>query len=253
MDMTAEEKQKLADTFDGWRHEIDLGDGVVTNGSEAALTKLKQKAWEMEKKWFKDKKVLDIGAWDGYFSFLAERWGASEVTAMDIAPSPGFDIAKRILKSKVKYVIKDLIDATPENLGVFDTIIFGGVLYHMKFPFLSLHRVANLMKSGGNLVLETHSPQQLNKGEFADLPLMFFYPNDEFSKDESNWCGPNICCIEHWLDKTGFEVDKIIYSQGPDRYVFHATRTNKKIELECEDVRINRSNNAVHQPKIVLS
>ncbi len=29
------------------------------------------------------KSVLDVGAWDGYYSFLAERAGASRVVALD--------------------------------------------------------------------------------------------------------------------------------------------------------------------------
>ena len=65
--------------------------------------------------YFKDKKVLDIGAFDGFYSFNAEECGAESVTALDgyvwlgktTATKKGFDIAKQIKGSKVKEVIVD--------------------------------------------------------------------------------------------------------------------------------------------------
>ena len=52
--------------------------------------------------YFKNKTVLDVGAWDGIYSFYAEEHGASSVTALDgyiwankcWASKRGFDIAK---------------------------------------------------------------------------------------------------------------------------------------------------------------
>src|ERR1700680_2181300 len=43
---------------------------------------------------FAGKTVLDIGAWDGYYSFLAERGGASRVVALDHY-AWGVDFARR--------------------------------------------------------------------------------------------------------------------------------------------------------------
>ncbi len=61
-----------------WWHSIDLGDGVVTPGykspelleTELAALRLPDLA---------GRSVLDIAAWDGYFSFAAERLGAARV------------------------------------------------------------------------------------------------------------------------------------------------------------------------------
>ena len=36
----------------------------------------------------RDKTVLDIGAWDGWFSFQAERCGAKRVVALEPLPNP---------------------------------------------------------------------------------------------------------------------------------------------------------------------
>ena len=55
------------------------------------------------------KTVLDVGAWDGFFSFEAERRGASRVLATDSfvwknkswGSKAGFDLATRVLRSNV--------------------------------------------------------------------------------------------------------------------------------------------------------
>ena len=147
--MTVEEKRELVNSYDKWWHTMDFGDGVKSNGMKIDCEQ-EMKIWKLDRpEFFKDKSVLDIGAWDGYHSFYAERSGASSVTALDgytwldksWASKRGFDIAKEIFNSKVKEKPMDLMDATPENLGKFDVILFAGVLYHLRNPFQALEIV----------------------------------------------------------------------------------------------------------------
>src|SRR5579859_2611907 len=60
-----------------WYHSIDLGDGIVTDGFSKTFLEGPQLPD------FAGRTVLDIGAWDGYYSFLAERRGAARVVALD--------------------------------------------------------------------------------------------------------------------------------------------------------------------------
>ena len=63
-----------------WYHSISLPGGVVTpgvNNSPVALERLQLPAS------LSGKTVLDIGAWDGFYSFEAARRGASRVLATD--------------------------------------------------------------------------------------------------------------------------------------------------------------------------
>ena len=72
---TPTEIQARADAIQ-WFHSIPLGDGVVTKG-------LAEKA--LPESCFPDvsgKSVLDIGAWDGYYSFMAERLGAKVASSV---------------------------------------------------------------------------------------------------------------------------------------------------------------------------
>src|SRR5690349_3121264 len=90
-----------------WYHHIDLGNGIVTPGGDIPgkdkldFVKLPADLTGMT--------VLDIGAWDGFFSFEAERRGAKRVVATDSyvwrvgeQGNAGFQLARRALRSKVE-------------------------------------------------------------------------------------------------------------------------------------------------------
>ncbi len=65
-----------------WFHSIDLGNGLVTPGA-GKIDKLTQMANVYFALGLHGLSVLDVGAWDGFFSFEAERRGAARVLAAD--------------------------------------------------------------------------------------------------------------------------------------------------------------------------
>jgi 2-polyprenyl-3-methyl-5-hydroxy-6-metoxy-1,4-benzoquinol methylase len=60
--------------------------------------------------------VLDIGAWDGWFSFEAERHGAA-VTAIDCVEVPNFLEIQKKLGSRVSYRILDFYELPEAGFG----------------------------------------------------------------------------------------------------------------------------------------
>src|SRR5579862_2781770 len=127
----------------GWYHSLELPDGKVIPGLltlEQLKTRISRYPIPQD---LRGKRVLDIGAWDGWFSFEMERRGAS-VVAVDAVPSGNFLRARELLGSKVEYLVADVYDLRPSDLGVFDIVLFLGVLYHLKHPMLALERVCAL-------------------------------------------------------------------------------------------------------------
>jgi len=185
-----------------WFHRIDLGDGIVTPGLDDSPAKLAA----LELPSLVGKTVLDIGANDGFFSFAAERAGASRVLAVDgpawgdhdsLGSKRGFDFAREILNSSVEDLRCDLHDLTPELVGAFDVVFLLGVLYHLEDPLNSLRQVARLTNE--LLVVET----------FVDMtwtrrPAAAFYPRAEINEDASNWWGPNPAAVRGMLRAAGF-------------------------------------------------
>ncbi len=168
-------------------------------------------------------RALDIGAWDGPYSFELERRGA-EVTALDIQDPDitVFNAVKEIKKSSVTYARGSVYDATPETLGNYHLILFAGVYYHLKNPVLALQRIRRLLKNGGVLFIEgasgtdhlaevlskTSGLGKLRKDRIAEvvdrLPLAYFDAEHRIYAHWSNWWFPTTRCLEALLLDSGF-------------------------------------------------
>src|SRR5258708_3402667 len=189
-----------------WFHSIDLGQGVITRGiddTQAARLAGLQLPTDLS-----GRSVLDSGAWDGFFSFEAERRGAARVVAADYYSwhgqgwgtgrgKAGLELAREVLGSRVEDVDIDVMDLSPERLGTFDLVLFLGVLYHLPNPLLALERVASV--ASDFLVLET----VVDMVGF-DRPAAAFYPGRELNGDPTNWWGPNEAAVHGMLRTVGF-------------------------------------------------
>ena len=192
-----------------WWHTIDLGNGVVTPGRDETPVRLPLLHLPSS---LAGRTVLDIGAWDGFYSFAAEGLGAERVVAADEfawqhlgTGRRGFDCAHRALGSKVEPVEIDVMDLAPEKLGgTFDIVLFLGVLYHLRDPLAALARVRSV--TGDLLVLETHVDMLGTR-----RPAAAFYPDRELYGDDTNWWGPNVPALTGMLRATGFTDVSVVH------------------------------------------
>lgn len=191
-----------------WVHQIDLGQGLITPGRWEPHP-LIIKAFDTID--FSGKKVLDIGCWDGLWSFEAERRGAAEVYATDFISQrsyneqPTFMLAHRALGSRVKYFPKTSVFDI-ESLGVnnFDVVIFCGVYYHLRCPLTALAKLRSVMNEGARIVIEGDAIFGTER-VYAD----FFYSSWHLD-DPSNWWVPSIRCLEEWVQSSFFQVQHSI-------------------------------------------
>ena len=212
-----------------WYHSIELRPGVVTPGRAAERNVLPFLGIPAD---LSGKTVLDIGCWDGFFSFECERRGAKRVVATDIWETMGraaFDFARAELGSAVEPVQASVYDL-PDLLGRerFDLVLFLGVLYHLKHPLLALEKVAEVTAPGGLAIVET----AVDAESLMDRPLMAFYPGDELNGDPTNWWTPNVPALASMLGVSGFgDVVSRVQLYGGNRSVFHAVKVSDA-ELE---------------------
>ncbi len=223
-----------------WWHRIDLGDGIITPGVDNTPYKLKQLGIPDS---LHGMTVLDIGASDGFFSFEAERRGASRVLATDVwtgqcwgmQAKRGFDLARSALDSKVEDMEIEVLDISPEKVGVFDMVLFLGVLYHMPHPLLALERVFSV--TGEQLILETHIERV-----GGSRPAMVFYQGSELNRDPTNWWGPTPSAVEAMLSSVGFR--KVIkFKEYPPR---EPLSLHRKIEAAVPFLRNKYATRAVY-------
>ncbi|HLH39805.1 MAG TPA: DUF1698 domain-containing protein [Bryobacteraceae bacterium] len=183
----------------GWYHSIDLPGGGVIPGIQSIEHLRARIAQYPIPQDLRGKRVLDIGAWDGWFSFEMERRGA-EVVAVDSARQQTFFEAKKLLNSKVEYIVEDVCHLSPRDIGYFDIVLFFGVLYHLKHPLLALEKVCALATDMACIeTLVTDDPPQPDA-----IPLLEFYETTELAGQFDNWCGPNTSCLMAFMRTAGF-------------------------------------------------
>lgn len=208
-----------------WRYSIPLGNGVVTPGeltSEQINIKLKGLHLPDD---FEGKSVLDIGAWDGFYSFECEKRNAGRILAIDdpVWSKPdgkaGFDYARSVLGSEVGSMNLSVYDLLPEIHGTFDITLFLGIIYHLKHPLLGLEKIAAMTKE--LLIVESYCIE-------SDEPIMKFHanvPNTDKAFDPSNYWEPSILAIKEMLKEVGFtNLNDFGGEYQPKRVTIHALR-----------------------------
>jgi len=183
----------------GWYHSMELPDGRIIPGFQSLDCLRRRIAQFPIPGDLRGKRVLDIGAWDGWFSFEMERRGA-EVVAVDSTAFERFRIARELLGSKVEHRIGDICRLSPRELGYFDIVLFLGVLYHLKHPMLALENVCEL--STGMVCLESFVTD--DGSDPSAKPVMEFYETTELCGQFDNWVGPNVACLLAMCRTAGF-------------------------------------------------
>jgi tRNA (mo5U34)-methyltransferase len=191
-----------------WYHQIELAPGITTPGMNASLKVLENLDSLGLPKEAKGLRVLDIGCRDGYFAFEMERRGA-EVIGIDYAPShtTGFDVAAKILDSKVPYILENVYNLIPETYGTFDIVLFLGVIYHLRNPLLALDKIRTVMKPEGLLFVESAIATDETIAAL-DIPVWRFYPNNSLNQDATNKWAPNMIGLQAVVEEAGFQIQR---------------------------------------------
>jgi len=203
-----------------WYHKIALPGGVVTPGwapidpdkygVPADLT---------------GKRVLDIVAWDGYWTFEALERGAREVVAIDdfsdflgkSGPKERhawqtFDLCRAALgwsEDRCTRMEMTVYDLSEERLGRFDVVFFFGTLYHLRHPLLALDLISSITDElicVESAILNDYSAY--GKGllyGYGDQMVMEFYPRSEYAQNDSNWWVPTLKLLANMVGSAGFK------------------------------------------------
>jgi tRNA (mo5U34)-methyltransferase len=218
--MTPQELQRRVEAFPFWYHRIELPGGVVTPG----LNPLNVKTYGVPDD-LGGKRVLDVGAWDGFWSFEALRRGAREVVAIDDFSDflgqlgaedrrawQTFDFCREALgygADRCRRTEMSVYDVSEAQLGRFDIVFFFGTLYHLRYPLLALDRLAAVcdeMIVVESQICDDYSAHRggLGRGYPDDHMVMEFFPDDELAGNTSNWWAPSLKCLGHMVRAAGF-------------------------------------------------
>jgi tRNA (mo5U34)-methyltransferase len=195
-------------------HSLELGNGLFTPGHATLEVLRRQLEWLHFPEDLTGQSFLDLGSWDGFYAFEAEQRGAERVLATDWfswqglgwGNKQGFVLAREILGSKVEHMDIDIMDVCPERVGLFDVVLFSGMLYHMRDPIKALQNAASVCKK--QLIVETAVGM-----EDVKEPALAYRPRVRGEEQSNHW-RPNPALVNLWLKELGFR--KIDYRIDPD-------------------------------------
>ncbi len=164
--------------------------------------------WHSDWKWdrvqphladLRGRRILDVGCGNGYHAWRMLAEEPSLVLGID--PSVLFNLqflaAWSYLRDPRIQMLPLPLEALPDNMQWFDTVLSMGVLYHRRSPFDHLIRLKSLLRPGGELCLET----LVIEGEAGQVLV----PEGRYARMNNVWFLPSVPELEHWLKRIGFE------------------------------------------------
>lgn len=198
-----------------WWHSMELRPGIASAGPKTPELLAGEASAFLGPLDLTGLSVLDVCAWNGFFSFEAFRRGAARVLATDsftwnhpvYRGRETVELAAAALGLPVETRELDPPDLDRVDLGgAFDVVLFFGVFYHLLDPIravMALRRHARQV-----LVLET-----VHDALSSERPAMIFYPGAELDGDPTNWWGPNPAAVHGLLRQAGFA--RVFYQDHP--------------------------------------
>lgn len=217
-----------------WYHTMDLAPGRTTPGQ----IDMRSVARRVLPDDLSGLRALDVGSFDGFWSFEMEARGAEvvaiDVESIDMAEWPplsrarleerarewdvdntrGFRLASEAFGSRARWVGCNVYDLEPVRIGgPVDLAFVGSILLHLRDPVRALERVRETLEPGGRALLL----------EPISLPLTLRFPRRpaaEFqaSRTSFNWWYPNLSALKGWMWAAGFaDVRRTAFARPPAR------------------------------------
>ncbi len=169
--------------------------------------------WNGDMKWqritkyikpLKNKRVLDVGAGNGYFTLRMAMEGSKR--ALGIEPFLLFNYQFRAIKSMIESPLNALLlpiklEEMPK-VPLFDTVFSMGVLYHQRDHMAHLSQLHEMMALDAELVLETlvvEGPE--------DYVLV---PKGRYAQMRNVYSIPSIKTLKSWLNDANFNNARIV-------------------------------------------
>jgi len=202
-----------------WFHTFSLDGGSIYTPGVARDHRYRIPAIPAD---LRGRSVLDVGAFDGFYSFLAESRGAERVVAVDneqyrdwvrarwgieVEGGEGLRAISRLLDSKVVYKRLDAFDL--DALGErFDLILCFGILHRVENPLGLLGVLRRRLAAGGRVLLETYGVADERIADEAAIQVC--EPGGVYARDEFVYWGFSGESLSRLARHAGFDRAEIV-------------------------------------------
>jgi len=169
--------------------------------------------WRSDLKWDRLKRhiqplehrnILDVGSGNGYFCWRMTSERAKLVVGIDpfILNVMQFQMIQSFTTEHRIFLLPLGIEEMPDDKRFFDTVFSMGVLYHRRSPLDHLYKLKGLLRTGGELVLET----LIIEGKEGEVLV----PEGRYGKMRNVWFIPSPDSLLRWLKRCGYRNSRII-------------------------------------------
>ncbi len=169
--------------------------------------------WQGDLKWqrlknkmtsLKNRRVLDVGAGNGYFSLRMALEGAKKVLGIEPFLLFNYQYAAidTLIKQNLNSILLPLRLEEMPTMPVFESVFSMGVLYHQRNHFEHLSMLKAMMAPKSELILETlivEGPKNYSlipKGRYANMRNVY--------------CLPSLETLKSWLIDSGYKNINVI-------------------------------------------
>jgi len=163
--------------------------------------------WRSDMKWqrisphitdLKNRTILDVGCGNGYHLFRMHGAGAKLCIGIDPSQKylTQFSAIKHFMGKLPIHLLPLGIESMPA-MPLFDTVFSMGVLYHRRSPIEHIQQLRDLIRPGGELVLET----LIVEGDKNTV----FLPDNRYAQMRNVWFLPSVDALMHWMKRCGLK------------------------------------------------
>lgn len=213
------ELQKQIDKLNWW-HTIKFPGGEISKGDNNYNNNHSMKRYLFPED-LTGKSVLDVGAYDGFWSAEAKSRGAEIVVCTDLTIRPTIKLVSQAFN--LDLLTKSVDWNNPNQWEkVFDTVLCYGLVYHLYNP---IQGIINCMRVGHEVIIESAINQPAKLDESIPVAWINAKMHDN---DNTNYFIPNMNCLR----ESAFVAAKVIgkHIKIVDEYV-EDTRATIKVKV----------------------
>jgi len=221
-------------------HSVDLPDGRKLAGEWDLRDGIEEYLGRVD---FRGKRVLDVGAANGFLSFSIEKRGAKEIISFDLDPDGEWDVVPyagmdfqswlqsrkahigklnngywychRAFKSKAKLLHGTVYDLPPD-IGKVDIAVVGSILLHLRDPWTALRNILAITRE--TVIIVEKLPRRylpLKYFRKLDVPWITFLPDSRRHDPIDGWWILTPSAIRRMIGVLGFQESRVTFHKQP--------------------------------------
>ena len=225
-----------------WFHDFEFPGGLQARATDRRHAVFHAALWsfirdQLAHAGVAGKSVIDVGCWDGYFSFFLEELGATRVLAVDDYSQnwggpESFHMAKALKGSAVELRHDVSVYELARIEERFDVVLMSGVYYHLQAPFAAFAGIRTLCAGDDSVAIVEGGCIRDDEQSYARIGL----------DETGEMFVPTMRLLREMLEACYFTVERTAFlSEDSLADRLSLSRPEDRLKIAAKAVRARRS------------